>query len=372
MSRRASPTMIGVFVLGAAAIAVLAVLILAGGRLFERSVPFVMAYSNVAGLQVGAPVLVRGVQVGQVTRIVLRFGSDLIAVYGTFHPDRVEGTPGAATSSEGIAKRVNGLVERGMRAQLATQSFVTGQLYVSLDFHPAMPATYSRVDPNVLEIPTIPTQIALLQDEVRRIVAQFEKLPLQEIAAAAAATLESVGRLARSPELVRAVQSIEPTLRSVQALTQSLDQRIGPVAASLETTVAETRAAIAGISTDARKLILEVDRQVEPLAASLASTSEAARDLVADARKTVQAIDAQVGPLLASVKATSDAARVALESAQSTLARADGVFDESTPLGFELSQALSEFTRAARSLRSLTDELDRQPNVLIFGRGGGQ
>ena len=372
MSRRANPTVIGAFVLGAAAIAVLAVIVLGGGRFFQRSVTFVMAFSEVSGLSVGAPVMVKGVQVGQVTRIQLRYGSELIAVYAEFHPDRVEGNPAGFSTQAGVLERIKRLVERGMRAQLATQSFVTGQLYVSLDFHPGAPATFTQIDPDVAEIPTIPTQLAQLQDQLKRLIGDLEKLPLQQIVASALATVESFGTLARSPEVKRAVAEVAPTLESLRVLARDLDQKIDPVAVSLQATLAEARVAIADLSAEARRLVGDVDREVGPLAANLGRTSDSARALLDDARKTVSTLDREIGTLGASLRDTSDAARRTMVAAQGTLERADGMFDDTTPLGYELAHALTEVSRAARSLRSLADTVDRQPNILIFGREAGQ
>ena len=65
MSQKANPTLIGAFVLGAAAIAVAGLLVLGGGKLFHRTRPFVIYLEgDVTGLRVGSPVRFQGVQVG--------------------------------------------------------------------------------------------------------------------------------------------------------------------------------------------------------------------------------------------------------------------------------------------------------------------
>ena len=115
-----------------------------------------------------------------------------------------------------------------------------------------------------------------------------------------------------------------------------------------------------------------VDSQVKPLAANVGATSDEARVLLQDAQKTLRSLDEQLGPVLTALRAAGDAARDALRRAETSLTQVDGVFDGNSALGYQLADALNELTRAARTLRALGEEIDRQPNVLLFGRGGSK
>ena len=67
MSKQASKTMIGVFVLCALGLALGAVLLLGSGKLFRKTYVAVCYFEgSVGGLNVGAPVIFRGVKVGSV------------------------------------------------------------------------------------------------------------------------------------------------------------------------------------------------------------------------------------------------------------------------------------------------------------------
>ena len=61
MSKQANKTVIGIFVVGAIALAVVAIVVLGSGKLFKKTVPAVCYFEgSVGGLNVGAPVVFRG------------------------------------------------------------------------------------------------------------------------------------------------------------------------------------------------------------------------------------------------------------------------------------------------------------------------
>ena len=73
MNKKISPTMIGAFVLGAVALIVIAILVFGSGRLFRQTRDFVLYFDNsVNGLRIGAPVKIKGVEIGSVKDIRLQ------------------------------------------------------------------------------------------------------------------------------------------------------------------------------------------------------------------------------------------------------------------------------------------------------------
>lgn len=375
MSKRANPTMIGAFVLGALAIAVIGILALGGRAWFARPVTCVMAFDgSVAGLSVGAPVAFRGVQLGTVTHIQLQLQTvtSFIAVYMRLEPWRIEGQPKDLMSQRAVLKAIEERVkQRGLRAQLQVQSLITGQLYVGLDYYPDTPVNLTGIDKEEdCEIPTLPTTFAQFQEALKKVVAEIEQLPLKEIVISAARTLDGIDKFVQSGEVKKALQAVEVTLGDAQRLVRNLDSKIGPTAIALQATLEQGRRTLDEVGRDVSKLALNVDSQVGPLAANVGATSDSARALMVDGQRVIRDLNEQLRPLIASLQGTSDSARVTLEKLQSTAGHVDGVLDGNSPLGYQLGEMLEELTRMARGLRALTDELDRQPNVLIFGRGG--
>src|SRR6185312_4498913 len=168
MKRRFSPVAIGAFVLGAAALAIIAVMILWSGRLFTHSHKYVLYFSgDVNGLRGGAPVKIEGVQVGYVDRVLISLsrpqpGAEPILTI----PVIVELSSNAAVQGgKGFLDLDNPavvaqLIHEGLRGQLATESLVTGILYIRLSMRPGAPAHFlAPSNTKYPEIPTLPTPL---------------------------------------------------------------------------------------------------------------------------------------------------------------------------------------------------------------------
>jgi paraquat-inducible protein B len=195
MSTRANPVVIGGFVVGAVALLVVALLVWGGTGLFRTKLDYVLFFdSAVTGLNKGGPVLGRGVKVGEVTDVQVRWGTPLVAVYVTLEPQALKGA-----AEEGPSRAIERLVrDEGLRAQLRMQSFVTGVLYVALDFRPDTPIVFRGGQQRVPEIPTIPSDIEVWTAKLERFAKKIEKVPLDEIGQNVEAILEDVKGIVES------------------------------------------------------------------------------------------------------------------------------------------------------------------------------
>jgi paraquat-inducible protein B len=368
MSTRANPIVIGAFVVGAVALVLAAVLVWGGMGLFRTRLDYVMFFdSAVTGLTKGAPVLFRGVKVGEVTDIQLRWGTQgLVAVYSTFEPDAVKGM------AEGGPRQAveRGVREQDIRAQLRLQSFVTGVLYVALDRRPGTPIVLRGLDPKVPEIPTIPGDLEVWVAKLERFAERIEKVPLEQIGQSAATLLEDVKQIVESKEVHDLVPNANAAISDARTLLRRVDAQIDPTFAQLNGALTRLSATLdAG-----RQLAHDVDVRVDPLATQAEATLKTVQGTVADVRPLIEdlrrlaaKVDAQADPLLASFRSTSDTARTTLERAQVTLGNVDQTLDPGSPLGYELFLTLKEFRAAAQAWRSLADYLERVPDSLVRG-----
>ena len=372
MARKVSPTLIGGFVVGALALAVGAVLVLAGRHWFTRPATCVMAFdSSVAGLSVGAPVQFRGVSLGRVSDIQLRYGRSQIVVVTEMEPSRIQGL-NAESAPAGVAGVVQAAVAAGLRAQLELQSLVTGQLYVGLDFYPGTRATLTGTDPTQCEIPTIPTKLAELQDQMKKIMEELGQLPLKEALGAVARAGDAIEKLAASPEIPRVLRSADRTMEEARATVHTLGVKLDSAIGTLQVTLEQAQGTMDGVGRDARRLLQDVDARVGPLADSLGAAADSAQALMQDGQQTLARLDAEIAPTALAIRQAAEAARGALQRAESVLDQAGGVLSGESPLGYQVAEALEELTRTARTLRTLGEDLERQPNLLLFGRGGSR
>jgi phospholipid/cholesterol/gamma-HCH transport system substrate-binding protein len=328
MSKKASKSLIGAFVLGAIVLVVAGVVVFGSGKFFKKTSTFVMFFDgSVKGLQVGSPVTFRGVKIGEVTDIVLRFDpnklSIIIPVYVEMDPEKFQAEIDRKKFKPYQFSKL--LVEKGLKARLQMQSFVTGQLMIGVDFYPDKPIRLVGLEKKFPEIPTIPTTMQELEKAI-------ENLPLKEIAENLNSSLAGIDRIVKSPELKESISSLNQALKSIDKLAKNMDS------------------------------------QVEPLSASVRKTSDAASAAFVQAEKTMAFKEGVSGELASGFKDTLKAARLALEETQKTVADIGRVAAQNANLGYEVSRTLEQINALSRSLRVIADYLERHPEALIKGK----
>lgn len=315
MSKKASPTLVGSFVIGAIALLVAGIMVFGSGRLFKETVPFVLSFTgSVNGLSVGAPVKFKGVEVGSVTDIRLSLNADETADGPrTRVPVLIEIDEGRVIARGvrvdiGDRATLKRLIDAGLRGQLNAQSFVTGLLFVELDFHRDTTADFAfPPDFHYLEIPTIPNVFEQAQTALAEIISDLEKLDLQRLLDAVFETVEGIKKVVNAPGVQNTAQNLDKTmanldeaLRSVRKLADTLDDKTDALGKSVEEVAAQTRVTLETMDTSLRTV----------------------RDLL----------------------------------------------DPSAPLAVQLQSTLDEIGTAARSVRLLAGELERNPSALIRGK----
>jgi paraquat-inducible protein B len=339
MSRQANKTLIGGFVLGAVVLAVVAVIAFGSGRLFQRINKYVLFFQgSVKGLSVGAPVVLRGVQIGSVIDVELVADPSTltvnIPVYIEIMPEKFHNIGGFQKRSP--AENLQLLIDKGLRAQLQSQSFVTGQLMVDLDFHPDKPAKLLG-DGKVMEIPTISSTMEELSNTL-------QKIPVADISAKLSSAIAGIDRVVNSPE------GLNQTLQDIQKLVRNVDSKIGPLASGIGEAVKQ-----------AQKLLQTLEGKIGPLASDLDQT-------VKDTQKLVRGIDREIPSLASDLKSTVQATKATVVTAEKTLVEIKGLTGKDSQTVYKLNKALDELTAASRSVRTLADNLNRQPESLLRGK----
>lgn len=227
MGKKANPAVIGAFVVAAVALTVAGVLVFGRGDFLKEKMSWVSYFPGaVDGLQVGAPVAFKGVKVGQVTEIKVTLdakdGTVRIPVYWDLEPDRIAvmGIPEAEKTAKAERPLAQVLIKRGLRAQLQSQSFVTGQKMIALDFFPDTPIDLVGRDSDVAEFPTTPSS-------TEKLTKTIENLPIDELFTDARNALQGIDRLVRSIDS-QVIPATHVTLEKAQGTLSSIDDMTAP------------------------------------------------------------------------------------------------------------------------------------------------
>ncbi len=323
MSKPVSKTLIGAFVAGALALVCLAVVIFGSGKLFQSTAKFVLFFdSSISGLNIGSPVVLRGVQIGRVTSIKLigdvKGVKYLIPVYIELDRERFDTSRESDTDAD-ITAYMQQFIAKGLRARLASQSLLTGQLMIEIDFYePEDPSAKVRPPREYGGVPIIPTIPSKLDSLMQR----FSTLPLENIAQNLLVITSDIKKFVQSPDT-------EQALAELKTLKTDITMTLNKVQSALGAFEDFAHSASA-LSKDSGKLIRNLN-------AKLSST-------LLDIEKAVRQLDAAI----------SDVRAVANPS--------------SLPV-IELTRTLEDLSRAAKAVQSLAETLEHSPNALFRGKG---
>lgn len=287
-------------------VAAFGVVVFLGVTKSEESVFFVTYFDeSVQGLEIGAPVKLRGVPIGHVAKLGFAPDRQLVEVVMSISVDRLEslGLPPQREGAPGAPADVgHGPSREALRTQLAS-SGITGFKYVAVDIYPEEPppAPLSFTPPESY-VPSLPSLFADLESGVRDTLSQTPLI--------------------------------------AERLVQLLDR--------LLTVLDETD--VAGLTAQGK------------------TTLRAAEDTLLDVREVVRDLG-DAGALVADARgAVADigsAARATDRAADSL----DEVLRGAPPLLARSETTLEDLGAAARALRLFADALERDPDMLLHGRG---
>jgi len=276
MSKEPRYALIGAFVLGAAAFLMAAVIFLGRGRLFEDTTIFVAYFGgSVKGLSKGAAVSFRGAKVGVVKDVSIVYKQEqdelLIPVLIELDGESVKGLSTTRTIPDNPFSRrlpiVERMVNKGLRAQLALESLVTGQLFVQLDFMPGVPPRYHpEYSDGTPEIPTAPSSFEKVQ-------ATLQQLPLTELASKTVSSITKLETILTTAQDEGTVAKLSSLLSDVKRLADNLDNQTKTLSGEVKVLAERT----AGTADQATKTLQTLDTLIkkgEPVVGQGAETLE--------------------------------------------------------------------------------------------------
>lgn len=217
---------------------------------------------SVRGLSIGAPVELKGIKLGQVTGIKMEYNPDTknvkipVTIVMQMNRITVNGVPDTNTFIRNhYGELLDELVQQGLRAQLQTGNYVTGQLLVDLDFYPDVPSAEIDRETNPPIFPTIPTPLEKVSNTIFSIIKRLEELPL-----------EKMGK-----QLYQTIDSLTETMKQTELLTKNLNATVTPaVIATLQQTE-KTLATAENVLSDESPVQQDLGRVMDELSKTLRS-----------------------------------------------------------------------------------------------------
>jgi paraquat-inducible protein B len=126
------------------------------------------------------------------------------------------------------------MVENGIRAQLKTSNLLTGKSLIALDVFPEAEKTSMKYVDGVPIMPTVPETLAGIMEQVNKIVARIEAMPLEDIGSNVDDTTKNINSLVNSlnaakggilgVQAAEAMQELTRAARSIRATAEYLER----------------------------------------------------------------------------------------------------------------------------------------------------
>lgn len=331
MSKKASPTLIGVFTLVGLLLTGGALVTFGAGKLFEKSSNILLHFDQSAnGLLVGSEVRFGGVRIGRVASIKVLFdpqGNRKIIPVVVELSDKdlkdVGSTSGAKldfTTESGVKRAV----AAGLRAKMKQQSFLTGQLYVEFDIVPETPGFIYQPEgkPRYPMVPTMGTEIDELIAGVANGLKKFNALDLQG------------------------------TMNELRSLIATTNNEIA--ALNME----EINDNVVGITSDIRAFTSN-----DKLGSALDSLDDALKGVDLLTKKGAEKFD----PFVKELEKVLQQANVGLMKIDQAVADFANVTNPRAPTLIRFQHVLVEVERTSRAIKELATDLKRNPDAILKG-----
>jgi paraquat-inducible protein B len=334
--KKVSPAVIGAFVLGAFTLGILALLFFGGVNFFRQQQRFVVYFDeSIQGLNLGSPVKLRGVAIGRVVDLHVRYNpaknGSVVAVVCELNRNMVTDDKGAMIDVSNRAQ-LQSLVDHGLRAQLDVVGLATGLVIVELDFYdpqryPPQPGAFENKYPVV---PPVPSTISEIQALAMEILQKVDKVDFEGLAGDFKSLLADARTRIDSVDLKGLAVQWQHTGAAVEDLARSSE---------IKQTLANLNLTLLNLQTT-----------------------------LGDLHHTLANVDGQVATSGTELRTALLRAQEAMQQFNGTAATLRRFIEAQQNLGDDTHHALTQFADAAEAVQRLADFLERNPSALISGR----
>jgi paraquat-inducible protein B len=199
---------------------------------YKQRINTVMYFqASTSGLANGSPVLIYGQQVGTVSDVKLELdpvsATARVRVTAEIQPERLVAV--GTKMVEQPADVARHLVDHGMRAELATTSYITGALAISLEFPPNPEPATTSMEGDAIVLPTLGGGLSSLITSASEIMQKVDAIPFTQIGNNANALLSTLNATIGGPEVKQALNAATGALVDVQGLVKRTDAGLTPL-----------------------------------------------------------------------------------------------------------------------------------------------
>ncbi len=242
MSARANYFKIGIFVISAAVIAIIAIVALGVGTFFQKKM-MLETYidGSVQGLDVGSPFKFRGVKLGNVEKITFvnqqyKFdpNSKEYLTYGQHVLVKIAIEPTRELTEEEQRQFVERMIAKGLRVRLASQG-ITGVAYLEADYvdPEKYPPREIPWEPKTYYVPSVPSTITQFTESMEKILEKIEQIDVKGITSGVEETLKDITKTLEDLNVKEITELVEVLLTEVG----ETNKKVGPLISNASETM---------------------------------------------------------------------------------------------------------------------------------------
>jgi phospholipid/cholesterol/gamma-HCH transport system substrate-binding protein/paraquat-inducible protein B len=333
---------IGIFVLVAIAMAIVAILALGAKELFRKEV-LIETYFNesVQGLEVGSPIKYRGIALGKVKSIQMvstayDLNNSYVMVVCSIYSENIE----KKTFSD-FKVLCKEMIEKGLRVRLASQG-LTGVVYLEVDYFDPNRFELLEINwkPRYFYLPSVPSAIARLGESLERIMNNLEQINIHQISKNLESLLLVLNGKIQNVDIKNIGRQTEMLLSELRESNKKIKEILEKE--ETERIITDTSKMVAG----ARRI---VEKSEKPLTDFMSGMSN---------------IESSITKLSEKIEVVADDLPELSEKMQKTLTRLDNLVAAEKQ---DIEIVIRNFKQISEDLAEITSNSRRYPAQTFFG-----